>query len=445
MVVEVIGNVVLVDGVKTELSKVAKHKLLLAKILNPDILEHILKHLPVDDLLRASLVCYSWYHTIATSKMCMSNIKITYKLGYERRQNRQRIVNQDLKEMLDESIRKYEHIKIITSDEEVIKLGLSHSLNVIDIFENSNRKFKEIKISGIIFADNKEYDRFLTAIAPNVTVLLFRKLKIKKYVDDHVFDVNFPKLVGVDILHCESRIMVYTFNNCVNLNRFKYSNGARNVPSPSSFKRILKMNVNLKVFEVTAQDVCQSIFDEKTTSYACKLKVLSCSNFYNFDDYDSNLSFIHFLLSQSNSLEEIQLTDAADIDILQVLFNDMKALKKLAITHLNQYAKVPAFVAMKTSVHCPIQKIYMSGYIPCKAEMLLKILQSCPKLEKISADIVSEYIMDRVTTYCPLIKHIKYRSSHNSKFFKHRFFSCATEIADSSYHTYHEDGYTSDY
>ena len=445
MVVEIIGNNVFVDGVKTELSKAAKYQLILSRILNPDILELILACLPADEMLSASLVCYSWYHTIATSSLCMSKIKVTYKQGYDRRQNRQRIADDHLGPMLEESIRRYVNIKISTSYFTVVKLGLSHALNVIDILKNSGRKWKEIKVSGINFENNKDYETFLKAIAPNVTELSLRSLKILDADDDYVVNVNFPKLKNVDILYCDLQIMTHTFTNCLNLVQFKYSNGTKSIPTPSSFKKILKMNANLKTFEVTAQDVCYSIFDEKNyESYACKLKTLSCSNFYSYNVPNFNNSFILFLKSQSNSLKEISVTDCVDVETIEVLFNNMKVLKKVSITHLSQFAKVPEFIAMKTNKNCPIKGINLAGYISCQSQMLVKIMKACPNLKYMCADSVTDAIMDRVVVFCPQVKHLQYRSIYNSNFYKHRFFIASKEIKKQSYHSYHEDKYISD-
>ncbi|CAO1317519.1 unnamed protein product [Diamesa hyperborea] len=446
MTSEVICNNVIVDGAKTLFSKTANEQVLLSKILNPDILEKILGYLPVKEMLEASLVSFSWHLIIGRSDKCMSKIKVVYKQGYESRRNHNRTVDDDLKSMLDKSIRKYQNLKVSTSDEKIVQLGLTHSWNIIDILENSGREWKEIKVSGINFVCKEEYESFLKAMAPNIKILYLRKVKIVISDDDYVVDVNFPKLIDVDLLFCDSIMMAHTFKNCVNIKRFKYCNGAKLIPFPESFKRILKMNAGLIIFEVTAQDVTHAIFNEKNYAlYTCKLRSLLCSNFYSYVVPDFNDSFIKFLRSQSECLREITLTDSSDIETLEVLFNDMKVLEKASITHISQELKVPKFVAMKTNANCPITTITLSGYIPCQSDMLAKTMQACPNLEFFIADLLSEKALDRVTTYCPKIRHMKYRSRYNYDFFKHRFFRSSREIPEGVFFTNEIEKYLSDY
>ena len=423
-----------------------KEQLLISKILNPDILERILGFLPVKEMLEASLVCFNWHHTIGRSERCMSKLKVVYNQGYERSRSRQRTEDDDLKSMLDKSIRKYQNLKVSTSDEKIVQLGLTHSRNIIDIVGNSGREWKEIKVSGINFVDTKEYGSFLKAMAPNIRILYLRKVKIINSNDDYVVDVNFPKLVDADLLFCDPVMMSDTFENCVNLRRFKFCNGAKLIPFPESFRRILKMNADLIIFEVTAQDVTHAIFNEKNYAmYACKLRSLSCSNFYSYVVPDFNESFIKFLRSQSKCLREITLTDASDIETLEVLFNDMKVLEKASITHISQELKVNKFVAMKTNANCPITTLTLSGYIPCQTDMLSKTMQACSNLEFLIADLLSERALERVTTYCPKIRHMKYRSRYNYDFFKHRFFRSSSEIPESIFFTNEIEKYLSDY
>ena len=67
-----------------------------------EILENIFKFLPTPALLEASLVCHSWYSVIGTSKKCMSKIVISVKEGKK----------MQLKRILEQSLRRYEHFKI---------------------------------------------------------------------------------------------------------------------------------------------------------------------------------------------------------------------------------------------------------------------------------------------------------------------------------------------
>lgn len=426
---------------------IAKKQLLISKILNPDILENILSCLPVKDMMKASLVCFNWHHIIGRSEKCMSKVKIVYKQGYFHGRSHPRNADDNLKLMLDKSIRKYQNLKVSTSDEKVVQLDLTHAVNIIDILKNTGREWKEIKLSGIKFVDKKQYESFLKAMAPHIKILHLRKVKLNdSESDDYVVDVNFPKLSDVDLLFCESFMMADTFKNCVDLKQFKYCNGAKLIPFPESFQTILKKNAGLQSFEITAQDVTHAIFNERNYAmYACKLSSLLCSNFYSYVVPDFNDSFIKFLQSQSKCLKEITLTDTSDIETLEVLFNEMKVLEKVSITHINQELKVPKFVAMKTNADCPITTLTLSGYIPCQANMLAKTLQACRNLEFFVADLASEGTLERVTTYCPQIRHMKYRSRHNYDFYKHRFFRSSKEIPDSIFFTNEIEKYLSDY
>lgn len=163
-----------------------------------EILETIFKFLPSENLLKASLVCHSWYSVIGTSKKCMPKIQITVKEGKK----------MQIKRILDQSLRRYENFKI---EDPKFFMSLIHDDE--NSLENIFKSLPHLKSLSIYYLDTNILEiasKFLTKLEKIDTNFITLVIPNNQIKFPHLKKIKFTEFTKITDKKTFSKIGIKT-------------------------------------------------------------------------------------------------------------------------------------------------------------------------------------------------------------------------------------------
>ncbi|KAG5684722.1 hypothetical protein PVAND_013936 [Polypedilum vanderplanki] len=346
-------------------------------VLPFEINELIFHHLSGTKLIEITSVSKEWNKFIGESKYLMKNVKINVNVDLKRISN--------LKEALEKSTRKYQHIEINS------KLGTEVMIpKIFEIFKSKSYNVKTLNIDFFGLSGFKNLIGFIELFNETVEEMYLDIITTKKQLEElhnenEIFDYKeFPKLKILRVMNFGFDTDFYNFfTKCKNLVEFRiqsFSSGERN---PNSIVEILHQNKNLKIFQISL-DIFQEILEneEITLKFPFKLHTFESSISANYQN---------IFTSQFDSIQNLKISFIYCEENLKTIFK-LPNLKKLYLLNLEGlYIK-----KNQLNVSESLEKLSIADFF-LKPTTLNSIIRSSPNIKDLFIYTMNQETMKLVS------------------------------------------------
>lgn len=269
------------------------------EVLHINVVELIFQHFSWHEVLSASTVSQLWYDTIAESPNCMKKLKINI---LKRHANRC-----DLQEM-------EMHVNVLISSRQYrnIYADFSHQ-NSCDLLKVlSGRNWKDVHLLNSDFDDGE----FLTYFCDTVEGLTLQRISCGESRSNkgEANRMTFPRLQQLVVQSCNGALLS-DLECCTNLKELCYSEKQVNhLDEKQNIKNLLTNNRKLEKLTIFSQTCELSIPSE----IHFNLTRLSINSMNGASSDDNRRCLREFLLSQSATLEVVDLSAWSGVEVLEI-------------------------------------------------------------------------------------------------------------------------------
>lgn len=309
---------------------------------------------------------------------------------------------------LENSIAMMKKVKLTIKGESLIK---KEKINELENLVNTTaRCYRNLSVS--IYGDMELANIVWNYILPLIPNLLELKMSgLNKFSERNVrmFDeIDFSKLKVLKLRFVSKKQVNMFLSRCISLSELKlqlYRSGGSNILLPG-LKSFLERNLCLKNLELETEDLVNIFFKEDISDIVkFKLKCLKVGNevvpLYMHEATERN--FLKFLRKQSQSLESL-FVSACGSNVIEFMFNEMPALKSLAIW--SQFRTKDLQLDLNENiVDLSIPQVEAN-------EDFIRIVQVVPNLEKLYVRHLTTKKIEMIKQHLPAVKTILFEGKY---------------------------------
>lgn len=431
--------------IKRYLDKIFNNEADPVKKFPPKVIEHLLSFLKGEDLLRCSRINKGWYSAIAKSPSAMKKLRVCICEPHSGLV--WKFSNDDANIMIKGG-RQYQHLSLF----------ITRNMTKDHLLLFASFKWKTLILYHHTFKSEIELINFIGLVEPTVEHLELRGIKIVFTKQGQISGTNFlfPNLKVLKIFNCYTFLHTEVFKNVDKVERLEIETGTTPVFDKNrdvnerveAIKLMLVKNDQVKYLKLflTQKDFnCMFLDVHFVAHIRFQLASLRLRKFRKLIDHESNeeqvKNFLIFLLSQKKSLTSLHLFEWMGNQVLQAIINEMDKLVELTLEDLDCYGKPGDSIAimnlynnesiesltmfakqskfnilqMKLLETVPNLKHLNVGTV--NQLMLNKIIEDTPKLESLSMDFFTAYIVPERPIYVLTdLKVMKFRNCYASNF-----------------------------
>lgn len=435
----------MIKTIKRYLDKIFNDEADPVKKFPPKVIEHLLTFLRGEDLLRCSRVNKGWYSAIAKSPSAMKKLRVCICEPHGGLVWKFSSTDADI--MINGG-RRYQHLSVF----------ITRNMTKDHLLLFASFKWQTLILCHHTFKSEIELINFIGLVEPTVEQLEMRGIKIVFSKQGQISGTNFlfPNLKVLKIFNCFTFLHTEVFRNVDKIERLEIETGTTPVFDKNrdinerveAIKQMLVKNEQVKYLKLflTQKDFnCMFLDVHFIVHIRFQLASLRLRKFRKLIDNESNdeqvRNFLMFLLSQKKSLKSLHLFEWMGNPVLQAIINKMDKLVDLTLEDLDCYGKPGdsiaimnlynnesiesltmfakqskyTFLQMKLLATVPNLKHLNIGTV--NQLMLNKIIEDTPKLESLSMDFFTAYIVpDRLCNVLTDLKVMKFRKCYASNF-----------------------------
>lgn len=323
-----------------------------------EVMEEIFGFLSKEDLLKATLVSSKWNEMIGRSLKCMEPLKLGLHGG-----------SYPFKPEHEEFMVNGRNFSNVVISEATAFLPL-----IYDVF-SVKAHWKIVHIFCTSFETVSDFEKLLKTFEQTVEHLMLIEVTIQEE-NVEIIDLKLKKLKTLSIACTDDRITHSVLSNCQELESLKLGYVEVTEELEKVPKKIEKLK-NLKELLLTPTWF-EVMFSETLKAVKFHLKSLSVTNLQLDNDESVQHNFIHFLDTQTSTLEKLNLGGIFNVEVVKKAL-EMKILEDLSIAHLPRYQDPnDEFPSSSTIRVLDIPTLGLTN-----GNLLKQILGSVPKLKKL--------------------------------------------------------------
>ncbi|CAO1438841.1 unnamed protein product [Diamesa serratosioi] len=362
-------------------------------LTNRKTMELVFMHLSGKELKTMSEVCPAWYDIIAQSKICMAKLKLV--IVY----NERKPETMEIKEVLINSARKYQHITMYNENSIPVVVPADDLL----ILTKSGRNWTEVKLKCLNFETNVDMINFFGIFEPTVTKMYLSHINFK-YYNDCIIDFKFPKLKILKTRLCTSTVQFDMFSDCKTLVDFKMQCGKyASCENEDNLRNLLYGNKELKVLTFDCVFFYRIFEEDISKGISFQLKELKTTGIQQKNDL-ADKNFNMFLHTQSQCLEKLNLGTWLGRQTIRTVFSKLNVLQDLTIC---KYELI-GFTVDNNLHDMDLNLSIKTLNIGCGKSRILKLLiASCPNTRSLTVGNVNHDLLVFASNHLQYLERVQ--------------------------------------
>ncbi|KAG5684723.1 hypothetical protein PVAND_013937 [Polypedilum vanderplanki] len=354
-------------------------------ILPIEVSELIFQHLSFSELIKTTLVSKHWNKFIGESTNLMKNIKINFQ--------EINVLNPLTSKSLNffiESPRIYQNVEINSIEPNYFK-------DIYSILKSKKTNIKTLKIQKLHCINKIDFLAFMEHLSPTIEKIT---MNFVFFLPSNEFvPLNFSKLKYLKVKNSGYDMGLFnTFSDCENIREFRLKSFVESHIDKNALINILHRNKNLKIFELSSDDMKQ-IFENEEVMSKIRFKL------HTFENYKcTKINFKNFFATQLDSIQKLKISAVYHAETLESIFK-MKNLKELDLGNLDSIIHKNINLDINTSLEKFIYKNSTE-----ETGIFNSIISSVPNLKELKMFAFNQESMELASRKLKYLEILKMRT-----------------------------------
>lgn len=354
------------------------------------ICENVFSHLSVADLKEASLVSRNWYSLIAKTSKCTSKMRLMFGWHATRK------LTTEMKKMLKESPRKYEHFSLLHST--------GNFEDITEILESPGRKWKTCRLGKVSFPSSPVYIKFMAALEPTIEDIHMNEVYVDSIYSDIENTMKFPKLRSLFTKHIQTLSYFKIFANCENLRSFDIQSIDHSWASMNGIRKILRNCKDLKMLSIKSESFGHFFDEDISKDIKFQLNEIHIYDLYDIRK-DSSTNLFRFLQTQRLTVEKLEIGNWMDMKYLQ-LVTHMPRLTHFKMNGWHLPTEESEWKDANFHKNTSIKTVAIKDCF-CRTFQLEVLLGATPNLENLVLNSVDDDGLRTITKLVPNLRSLE--------------------------------------